>query len=183
MKRALSLVFLVCAVLVIAAFQYPPSSTEPPVPPSETIRRWHVQTLTGTVKSYNPGTHIVVTGSDGAEHAFALDEGARIAEGLADGQSVAVAWFVDSVDQEHVTSIAPFTPGEPDKASAGESSSAPPSKAYASASDGAAMSATPAGSAASTPLPTAAMTPALTPFARTPAESVPVTRTPAAGAH
>jgi hypothetical protein len=156
MKKIWWGVFGAGLILTAAAFQN--------APPDE-VRLRDIQTLTGTVKSYSPDSRIVLVTADGAEHSLKLDEGARVANGVAEGQMVAVAWFRESTGNERVTSVAPFSA----PASGGEASSAPPSKAYAATSEGAAMSATPAGPMSETPrpAPTSPSTMDLTPGVRT----------------
>jgi hypothetical protein len=158
MKRIGWAVIAAGVILAAAAFQNPPS---------DEVRQRDIQTLTGTVKSYSPENHIVVVTSDGTEHSLRLDAGARVAEGVAEGQMVAVAWLMESNGRQRVTSVAPFSaPPE-----GGSSSSAPPSKAYASSTEGSAMSTTPVGPMSETPRPVATTSPAaptdLTPGVRT----------------
>jgi hypothetical protein len=118
---------------------------------SSEFRDRFIQTTTGTVESYTPGESIVLKSSDGGDQSMALDAGARVDDSLAAGQTVTVAWLTDSLGRRRVTSIAPFSPGSAEAAAGGSASSAPPSKAYASADEGTAMSTTPAGSMVPTP--------------------------------
>ncbi len=113
-----------------------------------------IRTTTGTVQSYTAGERIVIAGSDGADVSLPLDAGARVDDKITEGQTVTVAWLTNSIGRPRVTSIAPFSPGPAEAAASGSASSAPPSKAYASAEDGSAMSATPASPLAETPRPT-----------------------------
>ncbi len=125
-------------IFAAAAFQTAPTSE---------VRERDIRTVTGTVKSYSREGQIVIVTSDGAEQSLPLDEGARVADGIAEGQTVAIAWFMESTGHPRVTSVAPVaSPPE-----SGSSSSAPPSKAYAAATEGSAMSTTPAGPMSETP--------------------------------
>ena len=152
-------------ILMAAAFQN--------APPDE-VRERDIRTLTGTVKSYSPDERIVVVTSDGGEHALKLDAGARVADGVAQGQLVTIAWLMESTGRERVTSIAPVAaPPE-----GGSASSAPPSKAYAATTEGSAMSATPAGPMSETPRPGVATPSPYAPTDLTP--SVRTTGTPGA---
>jgi hypothetical protein len=141
-KTVWSLVLVAGILLAVAAFQ---------LAPDDVLSRRFIQTTTGTVKSYSPGEQIVIAGADGTDRTMKLDAGARVDDSIAEGQTVTIAWLTDSLDRVRVTSIAIFSP---DVAQSGAASSSPPSKAYASSTEGSAMSTTPAGPAASTPRPT-----------------------------
>jgi hypothetical protein len=173
MKTVWSLVVAAGTILAAAAFQ---------LAPDDGLSRRFIQTTTGTVKSYSAGEQIVVESSDGAEVTMKLDAGARVDDSVAPGQTVTIAWLVDSLDRKRVTSIAPSAPAA---AEGGSASSAPPSKAYASSTEGSAMSTTPAGAAASTPRPTVTggaeyvMTPGR--GYPTPTPGPPMQRTPGSG--
>jgi hypothetical protein len=153
MKRIWGLVLAAGSLAAAAALQDGPG---------EEMRQRHIQTLTGTVKSYTPAERIVIVGTDGAEHTLKLDAGARVADGVAEGETVAVAWLTESTGRKRVTSIAPFSARE----SGGSASSAPPSRAYASATEGSAMSTTPSGPMSDTPRPAVTATPGV-PASRT----------------
>jgi hypothetical protein len=149
MKTLWSLRLLAGAIVAAAAFRAP-DGVQAQIAPNDELSRRFIQTTTGTVKSYS-AEQIVLAAEDGSEVVMELDAGARVDDSIADGQTVTIAWLVDSVGRRRVTSIAPSSPGP---APGSGASSAPPSKAYASSTEGSAMSATPAGSAASTPRPT-----------------------------
>ena len=161
MKRIGWVIVAAGVILAAAAFQNAPRNS-----PSDEVRQRDIQTLTGTVRSYSPESRIVVVTADGAEHSLKLDAGARVADGVAEGQMVTIAWLMESTGHPRVTSVAPFAA----PASGGEASSAPPSKAYAATSEGSAMSTTPAGPMSETPRPVATTSPSameLTPGVRT----------------
>ena len=157
MKTISSVVLLAGTIVAAAAFRatdgaatVAPDGAGQLVADDELSRRF-IRTTTGTVKSYAAGERIVLAAEDGSEVVMELDAGARVDDSIAEGQTVTIAWLVDSIGRSRVTSIALSSP-EP-AAGSGPSSS-PPSKAYASSTEGAAMSTTPSGSAASTPRPT-----------------------------
>jgi hypothetical protein len=147
MKSVWSLVIVAGSILAAAAFQ---------LTPDDELARRFIQTTTGTVKSYSADEQIVIVGDDGAEVAMELDAGARVDDSLAAGQTVTIAWLIDSLGRRRVTSIAPSSPVPQE---GGSASSAPPSKAYASSTEGTAMSSTPSGPMASTPEPPLSGTP------------------------
>ena len=181
-------VLAAAALAAVTAFQSVPDKPSPNPNPSQTpdvaneARRTDIHTSTGSVRSYSPQGHIVIVGADGAEHSFPLDAGARVADGIAEGQMVAVAWLTESKGRQRVTSIAPVeTPASAGAPLSGESSSVPPSKAYASAQEGAAMSSTPSGAMSETPRPVPTEAPSsTTPGARSQTPSYP-TPTPGRG--
>jgi len=180
MKNIWWTVLAAAALAGATAFQNLPGDSNQDQNPNgpNGARRTDIKTSTGTVRSYSPQGRIVIVSADGAEHAFPLDGGARVADGVVEGQMVAVAWLTESTGHPRVTSIAPVEPpGTAGSSASSSSSSAPPSKAYASANDGATMSSTPSGPMSETPrpVPTEAsvyVTPgarSLTPAAPTPA--------------
>src|SRR5262245_40503271 len=143
MKMVWGLVLAAGSILAAAAVQVAPNGAQSVAPngaqsvapngaqsvaPDDTLSRRFIQTTTGTVKSYSPGHQIVLAAADGTDVTMKLDEGARVDASIAEGQTVTVAWLVDSLDRRRVTSIALATP-EPAQ---GAASSSPPSKAYAS---------------------------------------------------
>ena len=173
MKKSWWIGLAAAALAAFTAFQDVPNEA----------RRTDIHTVTGTVRSYAPQGHVVIVGSDGSEHSFPLDAGARVADGVSEGQRVAVAWLTESTGRPRVTSIAPVeTPASADASARGETSSAPPSKAYASANEGTAMSSTPSGPMSETPRPVPTEGSAYaTPGARAPSSRSPTSTTSASG--
>ena len=140
MKKIWGLALAAATMMAAAAFQAAQVAPKnDPVTPNDELSRRFIRTTTGTVKSYAKNSQIVIVAEDGAEIALPVDAGTRVEDSLAQGQMVTVAWLEDSVGQQRVTSIAPYSAGS-ETAQGGSSSSAPPSKAYASTQDGAAMS-------------------------------------------
>ena len=68
MKKSWWIGLAAAALAAFTAFQDVPNEA----------RRTDIHTVTGTVRSYAPQGHVVIVGSDGSEHSFPLDAGARV---------------------------------------------------------------------------------------------------------
>jgi hypothetical protein len=120
MKRMLGTVFATGCVAAALLAQSQTQTYKQPTPTSSPQTRsvanpggTGLHSLTGTVKSFEPGKALVVTDASGKEHRLKLDDGARLDSGLAVGQSVTVVSLIDSVGQRHVSRVMPAEPPAP----------------------------------------------------------------------
>jgi hypothetical protein len=64
------------------------------------------ETVVGTVKEYEAGKNIKVTGPNNKDYSFDLDKGVRVDGAIAAGQMAKVEWRKGNDGKEHVTVIA-----------------------------------------------------------------------------
>ncbi len=120
MKRILAIAAAVSLCSVGAAVAQTQQTT-PQAPPGGTMETEHTtkhtgpgpntkvktQTVIGTVKEYDAGKKIVVTGPKKKDYSFDLDENAGVQGDIAVGQKVTVTYTKSSGGQK-VTTVAPY---------------------------------------------------------------------------
>ena len=67
------------------------------------------ETVIGTVKEYEAGKKIKITGPNDKDYSFDLDEAVRVDGAIAAGQMAKVEWMKGNDGKEHVTVIALYT--------------------------------------------------------------------------
>src|SRR5213593_2247456 len=67
------------------------------------------ETVVGTVKEYEAGKKIKITGPNNKDYSFDLDESVRVDGTIATGQMAKVEWMKGNDGKEHVTVIALYT--------------------------------------------------------------------------
>ena len=112
MKRILgiaaALCFLAGAQAALAQTKLHTESKTKQTGPGPNVKT-KTETVVGTVKEYEAGKKIKLTGPNNKDYSFDLDESVRIDGAVATGQMAKVEWMKGNDGKEHVTVIALYT--------------------------------------------------------------------------